>query len=196
MTGPTERDAIEPADLADEADQADQIDGADGPLPRWWLWAAWLTVAVAAATWLWSEAFHLAPGPLERYLADRAAALDTGEPVTDEALVALAGDKLAIQAGGDLFARNCVKCHGARGEGNIGPNLTDAFWIGGSAPLDIYQTIILGRDGKGMPSWGLQLGTGACKQIAAYALTIRDTNLPGKPPQGTRSQPPPRSSTP
>jgi cytochrome c oxidase cbb3-type subunit III len=162
------------------------LERSDPPLPRWWIWATAATVAIAAGLWLWNQAFHVSPGSLERYLADRAAALDTGEPVTDEVLAGLAGDKLAVQAGEAAFARSCVKCHGARGEGNIGPNLTDPFWLGGGAPVDIYQTILLGRDGKGMPSWGLQLGTGACKQIAAYLLVIRDSNLPGKAPQGER----------
>jgi len=155
-------------------------------LPGWWLWATALTVAIAAGSWLWNQGLHIGPTPLQRYLADRAAALDTGEPVTDQELVGLARDKLAVQAGADLFSRNCTKCHGARAEGNIGPNLTDGFWIGGGAPVDIHQTILLGRDGKGMPAWGLQLGTGAVKQLAAYVLTLRDTNVAGKAPQGTR----------
>jgi cytochrome c oxidase cbb3-type subunit III len=160
---------------------------ADDPAPPlWWVLASALTVALAAGLWLWNQALHVDPGPLERYLAERAAALDTGEPVTDDTLVALTRDKLAVQAGAAAFARTCVKCHGERGEGNIGPNLTDPFWIGGGAPVDIYQTILLGRDGKGMPSWGLQLGTGACKQITAFVLSIRDENLAGKAPQGQR----------
>jgi cytochrome c oxidase cbb3-type subunit 3 len=161
---------------------------ADHPLPRGWVWAALLTALVAAGSWLWSEGLRLSPRPLERYLVERAAALDTGEPVTEPALLALAGDKLAVQAGADLFGRHCAKCHGARAEGHIGPNLTDAYWIGGAAPVDIYQTILLGRDGKGMPAWGLQLGVGACKQLAAFVLTVRDTDLPGKPPQGARAR--------
>jgi cytochrome c oxidase cbb3-type subunit III len=160
----------------------------DGPLPRGWLWSTALTVALAAGIWLWSEALQLSPGPLEEYLAERAAALDTGEPVTEQAIAELAGDKLAVRAGSAAFAKSCVKCHGARGEGGIGPNLTDDFWIAGGSALDIYQTIVHGRDGKGMPSWGLQLGTGACKQIAAYVVTLRGTNVPGRPPQGQRER--------
>ena len=159
----------------------------NGSLPRWWLWASGVAIALAAGYWLWAEAFHFTPAPLERYLAERAAALDTGEEVTEEMLGKLAADKLAVKAGGATFTRTCVKCHGARGEGSIGPNLTDEFWIAGGSALDIYRTIVHGRDGKGMPSWGLQLGTGECKQIAAFLLTIRGTNLPGKAPQGDRS---------
>ncbi|HKE17956.1 MAG TPA: c-type cytochrome [Kofleriaceae bacterium] len=162
-----------------------------GPVPRWWLWATSLTVALAAGTWLWTEALHLSPTPLERYVAERAAALDTGEPVTEQVLADLARDKLAVRAGEGAFARNCARCHGAGAEGNIGPNLTDDFWIGGGAALDIYQTILRGRDGKGMPSWGLLLGTADCKQLAAYVVTLRGANRPGKAPQGARWSPAP-----
>jgi cytochrome c oxidase cbb3-type subunit III len=167
----------------------DRLDDGGG-LPRWWLWASALTIALAAGYWLWSESLRLSPTPLDRYLADRAAALDTGEEVTEEMIALLAGDSLAVRAGSAAFARNCVKCHGTRGEGSIGPNLTDGFWLAGGSALDIYRTIVFGRDGKGMPSWGLPLGTGACKQIAAYVLTIRGTNLSGKPAQGEAWQPP------
>lgn len=167
---------------------SDPRETSNGPLPRWWLWATAATVALAAGHWLWNQGLHLSPAPLERYLAERAAALDTGEQVTEQMVVELAADKLAVRAGGADFGRHCAKCHGARAEGGIGPNLTDDFWIAGGSALEIYQTIVHGRDGKGMPSWGLQLGTGACKQIAAYVVTVRGTNVPGKPPQGSRSR--------
>jgi len=183
-------DAVDTVDAVDtiDIDDVDAIErtAARNPVPSPWLWAVAITLALAAGTWLWNQAFRVSPTPLGRYLADRAAALDTGEPVTDDVLAGLAGDKLSVQAGGEAFARHCVKCHGARGEGHIGPNLTDPFWIEGGAPVDIYNAILLGRNGKGMPAWGLQLGTGACKQIASYLMTIRDTNLPGKPAQGAR----------
>jgi cytochrome c oxidase cbb3-type subunit 3 len=166
------------------------VEQTDGAVPRWWLWACAFTVALAAGAWLWIEGLHVSPRPMERYLAERAAALDTGEEVTAEMITVLAADKLAVRAGISSFARNCVKCHGASGEGNIGPNLTDDFWIAGGSALDIYRTIVHGRDGKGMPSWGLSLGTGECKQIAAYVLTMRGTNRPGKAAQGSRWQEP------
>lgn len=157
-----------------------------GAVPSLWVWASALAVVLAAGSWLWNR--DIAPTAMKRYLADRAAALDTGEPVTDELLTALVRDKLAVQAGADLFSRNCSKCHGARAEGGIGPNLTDEFWIAGAAPTDIHRTILLGRGGKGMPAWGLQLGTGAVQQLAAFVLTLRDTNVPGgKAPQGERT---------
>ena len=168
---------------------------ADRPPPRWWLWAAGLTVVLAAGLWLWRAAFEVSPGSLDRYLAARAAALEGGELVSDEMLEDLAGDELAVRAGANLFEQNCAKCHGARGQGDVGPNLTDPFWIAGGAPVDIYTTIVEGRNAQGMPPWG-SLGRGACKQLTAYLLTIRDQDLPGKPPQGARWQPPGDEATP
>lgn len=168
------------------------IPQADNRLPGWWLWLFWIAVALAAGTWLGGQAFHVVPGPLERYLADRTAALDAGGLVKDETLEALARDRLAVVAGAAAFQKNCTRCHGERAEGKVGPNLTDPYWIGGGAPVDIYATIVEGRNAKGMPPWGGELGRGLCKQVAAYILTIRDQNLPGKPPQGARWQPAPR----
>lgn len=167
----------------------DDIKEADNKLPQWWLWSFYLAIAFAFGYWVWFEALAAGDGPLDRYTQERTAALDTGAPVTDEELVALAADRLTVRAGERTFSQNCAKCHGSAAEGNIGPNLTDDYWIGGHAPLDIYQTILAGRSGKGMPPWGLQLGPGACKQVAAYLLSIRNTNVPGKEPQGTQVPP-------
>ncbi len=47
------------------------------------------------------------------------------------------------------------------GEGSVGPNLTDAYWIHGGAPLQIHKTVTNGVPDKGMVAWGDQLGPGA-----------------------------------
>src|SRR5262249_13963023 len=59
----------------------DRHEDGGGEVRAWWSWSLAVSVALAAATWL-GGVFHFAPTPLERYLADRAAALDTGAPVT------------------------------------------------------------------------------------------------------------------
>jgi len=166
--------------------QYDDIQEADNKLPQWWLWSFYLAIAFAFGYWVYFEAFAVGKSPLDRYSDERMAALDTGAPVTDEELLDLSADRLTVRGGARTFAQNCAKCHGSQAEGNIGPNLTDEYWIGGHAPIDIYQTITGGRSGKGMPSWGLQLGPGACKQVAAYVLTLKNTRVPGKEPQGTK----------
>ena len=84
-----------------------------------------------------------------------------------------------------VFVSTCAPCHRADGGGNIGPNLTDAYWIHGSKPLDIFRTVTEGVPAKGMPTWGPQLGEQRVESVVAYVLSIRGTNVPaGKAPQG------------
>ena len=44
------------------------------------------------------------------------------------------------------------------GIGNIGPNLTDEYWLHGGGPKKIYGTVREGFLPKQMPAWGKQLG--------------------------------------
>ena len=71
------------------------------------------------------------------------------------------------------------------GGGNIGPNLTDNHWIHGGSPLTIHDTIRNGVPSASMPAWGAILGPNAVQQVAAYVVTLRNTDVPdGKAPQG------------
>jgi cytochrome c oxidase cbb3-type subunit 3 len=49
-------------------------------------------------------------------------------------------------AGKTIYTTNCAACHRADGGGQIGPNLTDEYWILGGG---IFHTLNNGgRDGK------------------------------------------------
>ena len=62
------------------------------------------------------------------------------------------GNAYAVSEGQRLFGwYNCAGCH-ANGGGGMGPPLIDDTWIYGSAPEQIYTTIVQGRP-NGMPSW-------------------------------------------
>jgi cytochrome c oxidase cbb3-type subunit 3 len=155
-------------------------------VPRPLALAVALTASFAALYWLWAIAFAVVPGPLDRYAAERSAALETGALVSDAMLEELAADPLAVRTGERLFATSCGRCHGPGGEGGVGPNLTDDHWIGDGSAIAIYTTIVAGRARAGMPAWGAELGRGACKQLTAFVVSRRGLALPGKPPQGTR----------
>jgi mono/diheme cytochrome c family protein len=64
----------------------------------------------------------------------------------------------AVQASTDLYAENCVVCHGARGEG-IGDNpaLNDSAVLGMSE-TDLFRVIARGRDNTLMAAWALEEG--------------------------------------
>lgn len=79
-------------------------------------------------------------------------------------------------AGKILYAANCVSCHGANGEGGIGPNLTDRSWIHGAEIKDIFKTVKYGVPAKGMVPWEQTLTPGQIAEVSNYILTLRDTN--------------------
>jgi cytochrome c oxidase cbb3-type subunit 3 len=99
-------------------------------------------------------------------------------PVTDETIAALAKSPPAIARGKRLFATKCAPCHGRSGEGGLGPNLSDRFWLHGGEPLAIYRSIHDGAVSRGMQPWGRHLDAEAVAALAAYVLTLRDTNPP------------------
>lgn len=163
----------------------DGIQEADNQLPRWWLWSLFSAVAFSIGYWFYYEEFAAAPGPTQAYYEARAREAEkTGrDPTAAELAAAVSGPELALGKG--VFAANCVACHEQNGQGKIGPNLTDASWLHGGDPVAIFKTIRDGFPAKGMPAWGPVLGRGGVTQVTAFVLSLRDTNVPGKAPEGT-----------
>ncbi len=120
--------------------------------------------------------------------------LDMGG-VTPEAILAAVQTPTELTAGQATFTANCAACHGANGNGLVGPNLTDKYWIHGQGPTEVYKVISKGVAAKGMPPW-THLGEEKMKQVAAYVLSIKGKNLEGKAPQGVdeNGNPPPSTN--
>jgi cytochrome c oxidase cbb3-type subunit 3 len=77
----------------------------------------------------------------------------------------------AIAEGKRLFASfNCVGCH-SHGGGGIGPPLMDDKWIYGSAPANIFATIVEGRP-NGMPAFADKIPTPLVWQLVAYVRSL------------------------
>lgn len=63
-------------------------------------------------------------------------------------------DAAGIKEGQQLFEANCAACHLKDGGGNVGPNLTDDYWLHKGSLNDIFHTIKVGYPDKGMQkSW-------------------------------------------
>jgi cytochrome c oxidase cbb3-type subunit III len=89
-------------------------------------------------------------------------------------LSGLAHDSLRAQRGKELFAQNCVACHGpeAKGTPALGaPNLTDKTWLYGSAEATIIETVTKGRTNQ-MPSFKDFLGEDKVHLLAGYVLSL------------------------
>jgi cytochrome c oxidase cbb3-type subunit 3 len=106
-------------------------------------------------------------------------------PVTNESLAVLAKDATTLGDGKQIFVSTCAPCHAAQGQGLVGPNLTDKFWLHGGTAVDIHTSITRGFPDKGMRPWGQILGAARVRAVAAYVLSLKGQNLPGRPPQGT-----------
>jgi cytochrome c oxidase cbb3-type subunit 3 len=81
------------------------------------------------------------------------------------------GNAFGLSEGKRLYSWfNCVGCH-AHGGGGMGPPLMDARWIYGSAPENIYSTIVEGRP-NGMPTFGGKIPDDQVWQLVAYVRSL------------------------
>ncbi|MDH5490729.1 MAG: c-type cytochrome [Myxococcales bacterium] len=163
----------------------DGIEEADNELPMWWLWIFYGAIVFALGYWFYYEAFGAGPSLAETYAAELEAQAASAPELTEETLAAMAADPQAVAAGAEVFQTSCIACHGAQGEGVIGPNLTDTFFIHGSDPMQIAGVIREGVPAQGMPGWAQVLGADAVGKVTAYVISLRGTNVEGKAPQGT-----------
>jgi len=104
-----------------------------------------------------------------------------GEIFTDPEINALAGHVLSFTeksestaAGAQLYADNCLSCHGQTGEGSRdqgAPALNDAIWLYGSSETAIRGQIRAPSHGV-MPGWKDRLDPATIKMLAAYVHSL------------------------
>lgn len=170
----------------------DGIEEEDNVLPGWWLAILFVTTIFGFGYWFAYHTTGVAKSTRDEYLAEAAAAKKKAaeaNPVSDEALLALAKQEAALAAGKQVFSTICLACHGPTGGGTVGPNLTDNAWIHGGKPERIFKSVMEGFPEKGMPPWGKTLGVEKTRNVVAFVLTLKNTNVAGgKPPQGEAEQ--------
>ena len=110
----------------------------------------------------------------------------SGAMITEETVTIL-NDAASLASGKEIFIKNCAACHGMNGEGLVGPNFTDEYWIHGGSIKNIYHTISEGVPSKGMISWKSQLSPNQIQEVGSYILTLKGTNPPNqKAPEGEK----------
>ncbi|MCP5402240.1 MAG: cytochrome-c oxidase, cbb3-type subunit III [Novosphingobium sp.] len=80
----------------------------------------------------------------------------------------------STQRGAEIFAANCVTCHGADAKGlrQFGaPDLTDAIWLYGGTRADIESQVNAPQHGV-MPAWSERLDPVTIKMLAAYVHSL------------------------
>jgi cytochrome c oxidase cbb3-type subunit 3 len=165
----------------------DQIRELDNPPPPLFNYVFYGTIAFSL---IYLVYFHLLDGPLmkEEYENEvRLAALQRKQMqnLVDENTVGQLTESSELAAGKDIYLQNCTSCHGQVGEGLVGPNLTDAYWLHGGSIKDVFKTIKYGVPEKGMIPWQSQLSPSQMAQVASYILSLQGSNPPNaKQPEG------------
>ncbi|MGE4234065.1 MAG: c-type cytochrome [Bacteriovoracia bacterium] len=174
-------------------DDYDGIVENDNPLPKWWLFTFYGAVvfAVFYVGYYW---FGNGPTLKEEYAKDYAS-IEAVWMANKSAQFEFSQEKLVsakpkLSSGKAVYQAKCVSCHGAQGEGGIGPNLTDEYWIHSDGkPAGLANTIYNGVLDKGMPAWGAMLTEEELYTVLAYVVSLRGTNpANAKPPQGNKYQ--------
>lgn len=189
---PSDSESSEPkTDQKLEGHSYDGIEELDNSLPAWWLNGFYLTI-IFSVGYVFYYAILEGPSLVREYensrnkyeIAQLSSKAKTS--VADESeLRSFLKDPNRIQAGQAVFQSKCVSCHGPQGQGGIGPNLTDEYWIHGGKMTEILNVVMNGVLDKGMPPWGPVLKQDEIYSVVTYIKSIRGSNPPNpKPPQG------------
>jgi cytochrome c oxidase cbb3-type subunit 3 len=176
----------------------DGIEELNTPLPRWWLWTFYASIAVAAVyvvlypawplvkdatagTLGWTSRGELAK---EMSAANRARqSIVQRIAITDIEQLPRSPElwQAAIAGGSAAFKVNCVQCHGAGAAGSEGyPNLNDNDWLWGGTLTDIEYTLVHGirwteaseTRVNYMPAYGDILSKAEVNALTSHVLSL------------------------
>ncbi|MHC4268036.1 MAG: c-type cytochrome [Planctomycetota bacterium] len=165
-----------------EGYEYDGIKEYDNPCPPWLMYIFYFTAALAT----FFVGYHLGSSSknemLELYMEKlQNAQTQTTEqaPVVSESeLVALLQDPSALASGEEIFSAKCALCHGDVGQGMIGPNLIDNYWLYGKGKIsDIAVSIRSGIPDNGMAAWQDRIPEEKILQTAAYIKSLKGTQV-------------------
>lgn len=172
----------------------DNIQELDNPIPAWFNWLFYASVVFAVVYLLNFHVFKLGKLQDEEYAvemkqaaAEKEAFLAKAGNMIDENSVKIDKSAEVLAAGQAVYTQNCVACHGDKGQGVVGPNLTDEYWLHGGSINKVFKTIKYGVPEKGMIAWEKQLSPKQISDVANYIESLKGTNPPNpKAPQGEK----------
>jgi cytochrome c oxidase cbb3-type subunit 3 len=198
--GAPDPDAHDAGDQDGPGDTGHEWDGIrelDNPLPRWWLYAWYVSIVFSIGYWLlmpaWPGITGYTKGALRQ--SDRAEvtqALKALDQQRGAEMVQLRTASLesiektpslqafALSVGQSVFGDNCATCHGQGGQGGKGyANLRDDVWLWGGSLEQIQQTITHGaRSGDAqahqlqMPAFGDALTAEQIGDLTEFVVAL------------------------
>lgn len=193
----TKATPIEKEEEIDLGHEYDGISELDNHLPPWWLALFYGSIIFAVVYLFRFHVLETAPLSKEEFEQEMAQAKLEVEAYRkqmamsiDESNVEMSEAHEDLAAGKEVFTSNCVTCHGPKGEGLVGPNLTDKYWIHGGDVKSIFKTVKYGVPEKGMRAWQDMLSPQQMAQVSSYILSLQGTKPPNaKEPQGELYEP-------
>ncbi len=170
----------------------DGIAELDNPTPPWFMYLFYSSIVIAVAYLIM---YHVVGDgktmtteyAQENFEADQAniAYMKKFANSINENNVVVLVDAKSVETGGKIYAKNCVACHGDKGQGGVGPNLTDEYWLHGGSTKNIFHTLTEGVPEKGMISWKKTLNPIQLQHLVSFLSRFQGTNpTNGKAPQG------------
>jgi cytochrome c oxidase cbb3-type subunit 3 len=161
----------------------DGIKELDNNLPPWWVYLFYACIIFSV---IYLVRYEIMGAPdqeaelkaeMDRAKIEVAEYMKTAPDLMDENTVVLLDDALSIAKGKEIYTTNCVACHRPDGGGQIGPNLTDDYWILGGGIKNLFHTITNGgRDGKGMIAWKASLKPKEIQAVASYIISLKGSD--------------------
>lgn len=168
----------------------DGIQEYDNPIPGWW---HMIFIGSCIFAVLYVVVVHMTGiiPPREVRLANKIAAAEEAQfgvlremPMDEIKLRTILGNENWRKSGESIFKGTCTVCHGKEAQGitGLGFNLTDDKYVYVTNMMDFVDLVTNGTPNKKMPAQTL-LNPNEIAMVAAYAASLRGTNVPG--PEGT-----------
>ncbi|QCR22207.1 c-type cytochrome [Pontibacter sp. SGAir0037] len=166
----------------------DGIQEYDNDLPPWWKYMFYVSIVFAIGYMLHFHVFKTGALMAQEYEMEmEEAALLAAKNADAVTNYELLTEAAALESGKAIFAQNCAACHGTEGQGTVGPNLTDAYWLHGGDVNDIFKTVKFGVPAKGMVPWQGKLTKDQILEVSSYILSLQGSNpANAKEPQGEK----------
>lgn len=171
----------------------DGVQELNHPLPFWWQFTFYGAIVVSTIYFVYYQMMG-GPSLRDEFNKDYAVIVHMQEEFKkkegqfDPEHYALFNNAEGLKKGEEVFTNNCVACHMEKGRGDIGPNLTDEYWLWAKGtPETIFPVVFNGVVDNGMPNWSEVLSKDEIYQVVAYVQTLHLTHQPnGKAPQGEK----------
>ncbi|MDL1913613.1 MAG: c-type cytochrome [Bergeyella sp.] len=175
----------------------------DNQLPKWWLGLFWFGVAfciIYMMSYSFTDFAHPKKEYDKAYKKQMASIQEYMKLIPQATLETAVYNKDLVKEGEAIFNSTCVTCHGERGKGLIGPNLTDDYWINQPENTLFKNIFYIVENGSpnnpAMQAFGKNgiLTGNKIEAVASYVYHINQEKPPitvekgGKAPEGTKAQ--------